>query len=112
MTAQAAVLTAARSYTSSLFAHLCDDDVSVSCGRNVWYTTDILHENVKLFSPLSPRAMLRVGAVKHVSYVLYGLWTSVQHARQVPWVPEVCLARFPVSVNVSIVARAKNFAAR
>ena len=25
-----------------------------------------------------------------------------------PWVPEVCLARFPVSVNVSIVTRAKN----
>ena len=29
-------------------------------------------------------------------------------ALSLPWVPEVCLARFPVSVNVSILTRAKN----
>ena len=27
-------------------------------------------------------------------------------AVRLPWVPEVCLARFPVSVNVSVVTRA------
>ena len=29
-----------------------------------------------------------------------------------PWVPEVCTVRFPVSVNVSIVTRAKNLWSR
>ena len=45
------------------------------------------------------RPVNRVSMHPHVEFL-------IMEAVLVPWVPEVCLAWFPVSVNVSIVTRA------